>query len=60
MIVFDAKDDHLYVYCDDGSIPVFFAHVALPVVTTAFPDSNNEWFVGALRDYYENATSLRS
>jgi hypothetical protein len=57
---FDVKGDQLYAYYSDGSFPVFFAHVALPVVLTAFPDSQNEWFIGALRNSKdENAISPR-
>jgi len=49
MIEFDVKGDQLYVCFNDGSFPVFFTHVALPVILTANPDSQNEWFIGALR-----------
>lgn len=45
MIEFDVKGDQLYACYNDGSFPAFFAHVALPVVLTAFPDSQNEWFI---------------
>jgi hypothetical protein len=61
MIEFDVKGDQLYACYNDGSFPAFFAHVALPVVLTAFPDSKNEWFIGALRDSEnENAIPPRS
>jgi len=57
MIEFDVKNDQLYACYNDGSFPAFFAHVSLPIVLTAFPDSNNEWFIGALRDNHEDSTS---
>ena len=48
-IDFDVNGNHVYLWVAD---PVYswFTHIALPTVLTIASDSNNKWYVGALRN----------